>query len=514
MIGLGVGIDYALFQVVRVRRSLRDGVPLREAVVRSGASSGHAVVFAGGTVAVALGGLALAGIGFVTALGWTSALVVLVSVAAAVTAVPALVALLGHGLASNVGSPTGGVFDRLVGARVVARPRTALAAGLALVLALGTPVLALQLGQTDGGDAPRSTQTRQYTDIVAAGFGPGANGPLTVVAVPGTPDAAVADLARRIRETPGVASVSPPRPAGEGATVLTVTPQTAPGDPATAELVQRLRADGGAGVHVGGATAVRVDLGARIAERLPAVLAAVIVALKAVAMNVISIGAGYGAVVLVVQEGLAADVIGLDGPVPVDAYVPLMLFVVLFGLSMDYEVFLLTAIREHWTSPAGGRDAVRRGPTDTAGVVTTAAAVILAVVASFQHRRRVGRRGRLHPLIEPAHTTTTVPGARAPRPGGPERARAAAHLPIPPVVEGAGLGLHRYSTCSNATVAARTSRSASVTATATRSRCRADSGASQLAGAGPRNAPPAHASAAAPPASRPRAAGAGPRGPA
>jgi RND superfamily putative drug exporter len=398
MIGLGVGIDYALFQVVRVRRLLRDGVPLRDAVIRSGASSGHAVVFAGGTVAVALGGLVLAGIGFVTALGWTSALVVAVSVAAAVTAVPALVALLGRRLASNVGSPAGGLFDRLVGAPVVARPRTALVAGLALVLALGAPVLALQLGQTDGGDAPRSTQTRQYADIVAAGFGPGANGPLTVVAAPGTSDTAVEDFARQIRETPGVASVSPPRPAGEGATALTVTPQTAPGDPATADLVQRLRADAGAGIHVGGATAVRVDLGARITERLPAVLAAVIalgavlllvqfrsvlVALKAVAMNVISIGAGYGAVVLVVQEGLGADPIGLDGPVPIDAYVPLMLFVVLFGLSMDYEVFLLTAIREHWTSPTGGRDAVRRGLADTAGVVTTAAAVMLAVFASF-----------------------------------------------------------------------------------------------------------------------------------
>ena len=403
MIGLGVGVDYTLFLVSRQRRLLATGVPVSDAVAGTARSAGAAVVFAGATVVVAISGLMLTGVDFVSWLGWSSALLVVGAVASAVTLTPALLAMAGGRLrcgrraAAADEDLDGSVWGRFA-SWSARRPVTVAVASTVVLLGLGAPTLALRLGQSDAGDRGTVQQTVLYYQATAAAWGPGENGPLSVVL---TDPAQVEPATATLRRTRGVASVSPPRPLPSGAVALRVVPTTAPSDPATDDLVDRLRDEvlprfGEA--HVGGGTATRIDLANRITGRLPWLILTVIgvaclllllafrsvlLPVKAALMNIVSVCAAYGVVTAVFQWGWGAGLLGLDGPVPIDSYVPMVLFAVLFGLSMDYEVFLLSAIREHWIRTGDNRVAVRRGLAETGGVITSAALIMVCVFASF-----------------------------------------------------------------------------------------------------------------------------------
>ena len=403
MIGLGVGVDYTLFLVSRQRRLLAAGVPMPDAVARTARSAGAAVLFAGATVVVAISGLMLTGIDFVSWLGWSSALLVAGAVVSAVTLTPALLAIAGARLGrGRPAAATDDDLDRSVWGRFASwsarRPVTVAVASAVVLLGLGAPALALRLGQSDAGDRGTDQQTVLHYKATAAGWGPGENGPLTVVL---TDPAQAGPAEATLRGTEGVASVAPPRPLPSGAVSLRVVPTTAPSDPATGDLVDRLRHEvlprfGEA--HIGGGTATRADLANRITERLPWLILAVIgvacvllllafrsllLPVKAALMNIVSVCAAYGVVTAVFQWGWGAGLLGLDGPVPIDSYVPMVLFAVLFGLSMDYEVFLLSSVQEHWTRTGDNRVAVRRGLAETGGVITSAALIMVCVFASF-----------------------------------------------------------------------------------------------------------------------------------
>jgi putative drug exporter of the RND superfamily len=409
MIGLGVGIDYALFLVTRYRTLLADGKDPKAAVVATVASSGSAVVFAGGTVMVALVGLAIAGIPIITTLGWTAGLVVVVAVLVSTTLLPAGLVLLGWRInALPVRRPrhTGASRWGVLAERVTSRPaRYAVGAGLVLVL-LAVPVTSLAIGQTDAGDRPAGSPARVGYDLLAEGFGPGVNGPLTVVAeldppASGPQDPRLAELDAQLTGVPGVAVVRPARVAEDrGVVSVRVEPTTAPSDPATVATATRLHAVdvSGMDVYVTGQTAVRAAVADRVRERMPYVIAVVVVlaallvmmafrapvlAIKAAVMNLLSVGAAYGALTAVFTWGWAIGLTGLDGPVPVESYVPMMLFALLFGLSMDYEVFLLTAVQETWRATGDNLLAVRTGLTSTARVITSAALIMVCVFASF-----------------------------------------------------------------------------------------------------------------------------------
>ncbi|WHP16404.1 MMPL family transporter [Cellulomonas sp. ES6] len=425
MIGLGVGIDYALFQVARHTESLRATPDRVEAAAVTAATSGSAVAFAGVTVAVAISALAVTGVDFVSWLGFGTAVVVLVVLLAALTFTPALLATLaprlarprrrwgrGRAAASDPAAPSdpAAALDatRWAGfARLVTRrPWVSVAVSSLVLGAMALPAASMTLGQGSDGDRPLGTERRTAYDLTAEHLGAGANATLVVAATldpaaSGPDDPRAAGLRADVAAVEGVAAVAAPQLAADGsALTLRVTPTTDPADPATADLVARLRAldPAEAEVHVGGQTAARLDLSDRIAERLPwLVLATVAVAalllvlafrsiavpLKAAAMDLVSVAAAYGVVTAVFEWGWGVGLLGLDGPVSVDAYVPMMLFAVLFGLSMDYEVFLLSSVREHWRATGDATLAVRRGVASTGRVITAAAAIMLAVFGSF-----------------------------------------------------------------------------------------------------------------------------------
>jgi RND superfamily putative drug exporter len=403
MIGLGVGVDYTLFLVSRQRRLLATGLTVPEAVAATARSAGAAAVFAGATVVVAISGLMLTGVEFVSWLGWSSALLVAGAVLSAVTLTPAVLAMAGARLSrGRPAAATDEALDGSVWGRFASwsarRPVTVAIASTVVLLGLGAPALALRLGQSDAGDRGTDQQTVRHYTATAAAWGPGENGPLSVVL---TDPARAAAATATLRATAGVASVSPPRPLPSGAVSLRVVPTTAPSDPTTGELVERLRDEvlpefGAA--HVGGGTATRIDLANRITARLPWLVLAVIgvafvllllafrsvvLPVKAALMNIVSVGAAYGVVTAVFQWGWGAGLLGLHGPVPIDSYVPMVLFAVLFGLSMDYEVFLLSAVQEHWARTGDNHVAVRRGLAETGGVITSAALIMVCVFASF-----------------------------------------------------------------------------------------------------------------------------------
>ncbi|WP_238020068.1 MMPL family transporter [Dactylosporangium sp. AC04546] len=408
MVGLGVGIDYALFLVTRHRQRLAEGVAVREAVAHSVASSGGAVVFAGGTVVIALGGLAVADVPLLATLAWTTGVAVVFAVAGAVTLLPALLSLLGHRIDAmrlfNSTASGGGGWGRLAGA-VSRRPWRYALATAALLGVLAWPALELSLGQIDAGSSPPGSAARQSFDLLAEGFGPGVNGPLTVVLpldppASGAGDPRLAELTRAVEAVPGVAAAGAPAIGDPAVASVRVTPETAPADPRTADLVtalRGLRVDGVA-PHVGGPVATRADLADRLTDRMPAVIGVVValsavllllafrapvVALKAAVMNLVSIGAAYGALTAVFSWGWGVTLLGLDGPTPVESYLPTMLFALLFGLSMDYEVFLLTAVQEQWQRTGDNTAAVRAGLAATGRVITSAACIMVVVFASF-----------------------------------------------------------------------------------------------------------------------------------
>ncbi|MBB2912340.1 RND superfamily putative drug exporter [Streptosporangium becharense] len=429
MIGLGVGIDYALFLLSRHRKLLADGVPVHEAVRRVVASSGGAVVFAGGTVVIALSALMLAGFPLLRTLGWITGISVVCAVLTSVTLVPALFGLLGHrvnalrlpfmGRRGSHGSSSGWAS---LGEWVARRPWGVLVLSVVVLGALTAPALALKLGSLDDGYADRGTDQRRSYELLHAGFGPGMNGPLVVVAdletriVDREPEPAMLRILKeRVADVDGMAHVADPilNDAGTAVLVRAVT-DYAPSDPRALEVVEDVRAlrIEGATVHVGGEVAAMADAGARISERTPLVVGVVVllsalllllafrspvVAFKAALMNLVSLGAAFGALSLVFSMGLGSGLVGMDPPVgaessylstlffsvPIDTYIPLMLFAVLFGLSMDYEVFLLTAVRQSYVRHGDNRRAVAEGLGSTGRVITSAALIMVAVFVAF-----------------------------------------------------------------------------------------------------------------------------------
>ncbi|WP_426512558.1 MMPL family transporter [Dactylosporangium sp. McL0621] len=395
LVGLGVGIDYALLVFSRYRTELLAGHPREEAVRRALDTAGRTVFFAGCTVIVALLGLVVLGLGSLQGVAVAVAATVLVTMLAALTLLPALLAVFGGRVERSVRrrAPKGDRWRRWSGA-VQRRPWLAAVLPAIALLALTAPLLGLRLGFADSGTDPADTTTRRAYDLLSTGFGPGFNGPLVVVVQGGS---GAADAAREaIAGTAGVAEAS----AGGTATVI-VFPTTGPQDRRTTELVGRLRAEvlppvaarTGATFLVGGSTAAVVDFADAVAGRLPAfvgvvvavsallllaVFRSVLIPIKAAILNLLSVGAALGVVTVVFQHGLLGE-----RPGPVEAYVPVMIFAIVFGLSMDYEVFLLARMHEAWRRERDPAAAVTEGLATTGQVVTAAAAIMVLVFGSF-----------------------------------------------------------------------------------------------------------------------------------
>jgi putative drug exporter of the RND superfamily len=419
MLGLGVGIDYALFIVTTHRDTLARGMEPTESVARAVATSGGAVLFAGTTVVVAVCSLAVAGIPLVTTLGLTTGLMVAVAVVCALTLLPALLASLGHRINAlplpgrKPGAPVDIEHTRWARfARWIMRhPLISVAIALAVLIPLSIPAFSLHFGQTDTGALPTSETARVAYDDIAHGFGVGTNGPIVMAvqlqrpAQPNDPD--LARLQQSISGTDGVVSVSPVAVdrAGTVATFSAI-PSTAPSDFATEDLVNQLRdttipaatRDTDLTVYVGGSTAAFIDLAEEISDKLPETILVIIglsflllmiafrsflVPLKAAVMNLLSIGAAYGIVVMVFQYGWFSSLVGLDGEVPIVSFLPLLMFAGLFGLSMDYEVFLMSHVQEHVKEGRSPRDAIVVGLAESARVITAAALIMVSVFASF-----------------------------------------------------------------------------------------------------------------------------------
>jgi len=417
MIGLGVGIDYALFIVTRHKLQLADGMELRESIARATATAGGAVVFAGFTVVIALCSLAFAGIPLVSTLGFTAAVAVVVAVCAATTLLPAMLGALGpriNSLRVKLGKthpddkePHGW---RRWAEWVSLRPWKASAAALLVLVVLALPIFQLELGQNDISALPKETTSRQAYDSLNKGFGPGVNGPLLIASEFSSPQEAeqvLPQLEKAVGAAPDVAAVSEPTLDKAGtAAVFTVLSKSEPWADKTVDLVEDLRAEAipqalqgtKASSYVGGQTAGYIDLASQISDKLPLMIAIVValsfvvllvafrsllVPVKAAAMNLLSVAAAYGVVTAVFQLGWGASLIGLDHAIPIVSFVPLLMFAILFGLSMDYEVFLLTQMREHYEEYGDERRAVVEGLANTGRVITSAAAIMVCVFTSF-----------------------------------------------------------------------------------------------------------------------------------
>jgi len=407
LVGLGVGIDYALLVFSRYRAELIAGLPREQAVRRALDTAGRTVFFAGCTVIVALLGLIVLGLGSLQGVAVAVALTVLVTMLAALTLLPALLAIFGGRVERSVrrraarateARPEGQVWRRWSAA---VRRRSLLAAVLPTLalLALSAPLLGIRLGFADAGADSAQTTTRKAYDLLSRGFGPGFNGPL-VVLVRG--DQRAVDAAREaLSATPGVATAILPRPVSGNTGTIIVFPASAPQDARTTELVQRLRTEAlpplasrtGATFLVGGSTAAVVDFADAVAGRLPAfvmvvvgvsalllllVFRSLLIPLKAALLNLLSVGAALGVVTLVFQEGA----LGVQ-PGPIEAYVPVMIFAIVFGLSMDYEVFLLARMHEVWRERRDAGTAITEGLATTGRVVTAAAAIMVVVFGAF-----------------------------------------------------------------------------------------------------------------------------------
>lgn len=410
LVGLGVGIDYALLVFSRYRSELIAGTDREEAVRRALGTAGRTVFFAGGTVIIALLGLVVLGLGSLQGMAIAVAVTVLVTMLASLTLLPSLLAIMGGRIERGVRRRAARA-RRPEGARwwawsslVQRRPWPAALVGVAALLALASPALGLRLGLADAGNDRPSSTSRQAYDLMAHAFGPGFNGPLVVVTEGDASAAAAAQPA--LAATPGVASVTPPMtsPDGRVATLL-VFPDSKPQDARTQELLGRLRQDvlppvagaTGATFLVGGPTAATVDFSAAVAARLPlfvavvvglsavlllAVFRSLLVPLKAALLNLLSVGASLGVVTAVFQQGVLAGPLGVE-PGPVEAFLPVMIFAIAFGLSMDYEVFLLSRMREEWERTGDAPAAIREGMATTGRVVTSAAAIMVVIFGAF-----------------------------------------------------------------------------------------------------------------------------------
>ena len=416
MIGLGVGIDYSLFVVTRYREGLGTGLSVEEAVARAINTAGRSVAFAGTVVAIALLGLFAIGIPFIAAIGLAAAIVVFFSVVVALTLLPALLGYVGHridrwripGLHVAEQGSTNTVWYRW-SQQIQRRPWPYLLASAAILILLALPILDLRLGFSDDGNLSTTTHSRRAYDLLSEGFGPGFNGPLVLAVTSdgGVDQAQLSRLADTLRDVSGVAAVTPPLTNQPGdAAVISVIPTTSPQDAQTPALVKRLRADvipavvsdTGMRVYVGGPTASFTDIGDKIGDRMPiffaiviglsvvllaAVFRSVVVPIKAAVMNLLSIGGTYGVLVAVFQWGWGKSLIGVETTGPIESFLPMMLFAVLFGLSMDYEVFLLSRMREEYIRTQRNGESVAHGLAVTARVIAAAAAIMVVVFFSF-----------------------------------------------------------------------------------------------------------------------------------
>jgi RND superfamily putative drug exporter len=408
MIGIGVGVDYALFIVTRHRDALARGLAVPDAAAEANGTAGQSVVFAGGTVLLALSGLQFTGVPNFSSMGYATGIVVLLTVAAAVTLLPALLGLAGLRVYSRKARRTGHLeaaashsptAARL--AHTVSRRPVAWLVGSAVVLvALALPALGMKIGTSDAGNEAEDTTIRQAYDLVADGFGPGSNGPLLVaVDLTEVGQDGLADLQQQLATTDGILAVTEPAVSEDGSTaVITATPTTGPQDDATLSLIDDLRDSTADGVYIGGFTATMDDFSSVLAENLWVVVAVVIatsfvllvlafrslvVPAKAAVVNLLSVGAAYGVITLLFQTERGADLLGLPGPVPIAAYVPVLMFAILFGLSMDYEVFLLSRVREEFLRTGDSRGSVVTGLSSTARVITSAALIMVLVFLGF-----------------------------------------------------------------------------------------------------------------------------------
>ncbi|MFC8176446.1 MMPL family transporter [Streptomyces sp. NPDC013012] len=419
LVGLGVGIDYALFIVTRHRRGLKRGLSVAEAAETAVATTGRAVVFAGATVCIALLGMLILRLSFLNGVAVAASLTVVLTVAASVTLLPALLSLIGtralsrrerrtlaeHGPQPEL--PTG--FAARWSAFVERHPKLLGAVAAVVMTVLALPTLSLHLGTSDQGNNPATATTRKAYDLLAEGFGPGVNGPLTLVAgLDGADDRVALDrLPAALSATKGVAAVSPVTYNGSGDTaVLTVVPDSSPQSKATSELVDRLRqdvlprAESGTSldVNVGGVTASYDDFAEIIVGKLPLFVGVVValgclllllafrsigIPLKAAAMNVMAVAGAFGVVVTVFQWGWGSELLGLGSAGPIEPFLPVIMVSVLFGLSMDYQVFLVSRMYEEWLETGDNRRAVRVGLAETSRVINSAAVIMISVFLAF-----------------------------------------------------------------------------------------------------------------------------------
>ena len=413
IVGLGVGIDYALFIVARYRENRSAGRDNSTALADAMSSSGAAVVFAGGTVVIAMASLAFTGLGALTSIGLATAIVVLSAVTAAITLLPALLALLGDRIDRGRLPRRHRPIDRPAkraeqtawwrfAHRVSGSPWPYLVGAVLVLLALAAPGFAMQTAWPAAGDAPSDTTYRQAYDLLDEGFGPGVNGPLLVVVdltAPGVSADDVPGLAEDVSTSSHIASVSAPLTSEDGSTmVFSAVPTTGPADLETSVAIAEVRDVLPDNVSVTGLTALTDDLNDQLADTLPLFIGAVLLAsflllmlvfrsvvvpLKAVVMNMLSIGAAYGVLVAVFQWGWGGSLIGLEGPTPITSLIIVIMFPILFGLSMDYEVFLISRIREEYDRIGDNTEAVARGMAGTGKVITSAALIMIVVFLAF-----------------------------------------------------------------------------------------------------------------------------------
>ncbi|WP_369036783.1 MMPL family transporter [Streptomyces adonidis] len=407
LIGLGVGIDYALFIVTRHRRGILRGMKPEDSAVTALNTSGRAVLFAGGTVCIALAGMLVMNMRFLDGVVIATSLTVVLSVLAATTLLPALLGFLGmrvlsrrqrRKLAATGPEPAeaSGLAARW-SSYVERRPRSTAALALVAMLILALPVLSIRLGATDQGNHQESTTTRQAYDLLAEGFGPGFNGPLQVVVAEGDANA----LVSTIRTTEGVAQAAA-APPSQGITVIQVVPTTSPQSEQTDQLIDRLRDEvipaSGTEAHVGGVTAIFKDFAAVTGDRLPYFVAAIIslgfllllvafrslvVPLTAALMNLIAAAASFGVLVAIFQWGWGTELLGIGKEGPITAFLPVIMLSLLFGLSMDYQVFLVSRMHEEWVHTKDNARAVRVGLAETSRVINCAALIMICVFSAF-----------------------------------------------------------------------------------------------------------------------------------
>jgi putative drug exporter of the RND superfamily len=424
LIGLGVGVDYALFIVTRHRQGLIAGHDVESSIVNAVDTSGRAVLFAGIIVCIALLGMFALGVNFLYGLAIAAAIGVLFTMIAALTLLPAFLGFIGprvlsrrqkRDLAANgpriVGAGTKGFWSRWA-TFIQDRPVLPALVALLIVVLVALPFFSLRLGSSDQGNDPQGTTTRTAYDLLAKGFGPGFNGPLLLVAENAGPadTQALDTLATSVGTQPDVAKVVAPvsLPSNHGRTVslITVYPTSSPQDAATTNLIDHLRqatipaavAGTGVAVYVGGDTAIFADFAGVLSSKLPLFIGLVVVLsflllawvfrslvipLTAAVMNLLSIGAAFGILVGVFQWGWAGAVFQVNRPGPIEAFLPVMLFAILFGLSMDYEVFLISRIHEEWLKSGDNRTAVRNGLAATGKTITAAALIMILVFGSF-----------------------------------------------------------------------------------------------------------------------------------